>query len=263
MTDAAPRRNPLAKALSRAILPSTLALAVLLPGTASAALYRYSYYGNPYGEGQGAVYLEGNTADSILRVEITSPTRLTAGLTNLMNPGITFTMWDDAASLTYEQVFEPYLEPLPQSTIDSCEADPEWCSTFYPYFPYRLVRSDYNYNASIFFYELDTLGAPTLWSLMLEYVDDPVDDPRIYSSRYMITENWNDTGWVEAQDLHVSGQRSGGWSPVGASHGNPGYWALEILGVPEPSALALALGGLVGLIGTRRKTSTTARGIPA
>lgn len=261
MTDALPLKPAGAGTLPKSILPAALALAVLLPDSASAALYRYSYYGNPYSEGLGAVYQEGNTAESFLRMEITSPTRLAAGLTNLMNPGISFTAWDDAGSLTYEKVFEPYLEPLPQSTLDSCEIDPDWCSTFYPYFPYRLVTAGYSYNASIFFYEMDALGTPTLWSVLLDYEYSPDDDPGIFGGRYMLTENWGPAGEVEPQDLHVAGAWPSGWSPVGAGHDNPGYWTLEVLGVPEPSALALTLGGLMGLFGLRR--TPAGRGKPA
>ncbi|NMG66666.1 PEP-CTERM sorting domain-containing protein [Azoarcus indigens] len=200
------------------------ALLALLPGLASLAhaapLYRYTYTGLPYSQGDGNTYGGGNTAESFLSAEITSRIPLAAGLGNLINtPGLSFRMWDDNSDFTYQKTVTPY-----------------------------------HFEASIIFAELDAAGVPISWELSLQLITYDPDrlDPYTHG---LYSSNWAGA-WLEPQaDTNSAGGR-GGADTFGASFNNPGSWQLTVLNVqalPEPASSALLLGGLGALALLRKR----------
>jgi len=234
-----------------------LAMLPCLASTAAAApLYRYTYTGLPYSQGDGSTYDGGNTAASFLSAEITSRTPLTAGLGNLINtPGLTFRMWDDNSDFTYEKTVAPYLALLPQSVLDDYEANPsEDIYLSYPNFPYTLVVPPYHFEASIIFAELDGSGVPIAWELSLSLLT--YDPERLDTYTHgLYSSNWDGASFEPQADTNTAGGRTGA-STFGASFNNPGSWQLTILDVqalPEPASSALLLGGLVALAALRNR----------
>lgn len=237
-----------------------VALLALLPGLASLAqaapLYRYTYTGLPYSQGDGSTYGGGNIAGSFLSAEITSRTPLTAGLGNLIGtPGLSFRMWDDNSDFTYEKTVAPYLTLLPQSVLDEYEANPsEDIYLIYPDFPYTLVVPPYHFEASIIFAELDASGVPVAWELSLQLITYDPDrlDPYTHG---LYSSNWAGA-WLEPQaDTNTAGGRAGA-DTFGASFNNPGSWQLTVLDVqalPEPASSTLLLGGLAALAVMRKR----------